>query len=455
MKKENKSISRRDFFGNAAAISAVGAVGMGYLLNSCGTKKSVTPPGLPPLLDIAPDGPLLKAGLVGCGGRGTGAAINFLDAGPNLQLTAIADPFQDRIDSCRKRLKERKGVEIPDDKVFHGLDGYKRVIDSGVDIVLLVTPPYFRPEHFRACIEARKHVFMEKPVAVDPVGARSILASAKMAETIGLTVVTGTQRRHQLDYIETYKQIYNGAIGDIVSANCYWNQAKLWHRERQPSWTDMEFMIRDWVNWCWLSGDHIVEQHIHNIDVINWFIGGFPQRAVGFGSRHRRVTGDQYDNFSIDFVYEGDIHVHSMCRQINDCANNVSESIRGSEGYSNCVNTIYNPDGTVKWKYIYPEVLESESASDRSNRRLSKSGQEQEHIDMVTAIRTNKPRNEAEGIAKSTLAGIMGRISAYTGKEVTWDEMMESDIKLGPKEIAMGNVDITKFQVPVPGSSPA
>ena len=182
-------------------------------------------------------------------------------------------------------------------------------------------------------MEARKHVFMEKPVAVDPVGARSIMATAKKADTIGLCVVTGTQRRHQRDYLETYKHIYNGAIGDIVSAECYWNQGKLWHRDWDPAWTEMEFMIRDWVNWAWLSGDHIVEQHVHNIDVINWFPGKFPVKAVGFGSRQRRITGDQYDNFSVDFEYENGMHVHSMCRQINDCANNVSERVHGTKGF--------------------------------------------------------------------------------------------------------------------------
>jgi len=448
MTQKSKSLTRRNFFGNAAALSALGAVGIGYLINSCSTKKNILPPGIPPLLDKAPDGPILKAGLVGCGGRGTGAALNFLKAASNLQITAIADVFQDKIDDCRKKLKDEAGVEINENRCFLGFDAYKKVIESDVDVVLLVTPPYFRPEHFRACVEARKHVFMEKPVAVDPVGSRSIIASAKKAEAIGLTVIAGTQRRHQRDYIETYKQIYNGAIGKILSANCYWNQSKLWHRDRQPGWNDMEFMLRDWVNWCWLSGDHIVEQHVHNIDVINWFTGKWPVKAVGFGSRHRRITGDQYDNFSVDFIYEEEVHLHSMCRQIDGCANNVSENIRGTEGYSNCINTIYNPDGSIKWKYKYP--LDEEG---KENIKGVLNPYEQEHIDLVTAIRTNNTINEAETIAKSTLTGIMGRISAYTGKEVSWEEIMNSDLQLGPKEIVMGNVEM-KFEVPVPGISP-
>jgi len=451
MNKKESSITRRKFFGDAAAISAVGALGMGYLMSSCSRKVGdKTPPGTPPLLEKAPEGITLKAGLIGCGGRGTGAAINFLNAGDGLSVVALADMFEDRLSDCRNKINEQTGNEVADDKCFLGFDAYKKVLEEDVDVVILATPPYFRPEQFKAAIEARKHVFMEKPLAVDPVGIRTILASAKKAETFGLSVVTGTQRRHQRDYIETYKKVYNGAIGDVVSANVYWNQSKLWHRERQPDWTDMEFMIRDWVNWCWLSGDHIVEQHVHNIDVASWFTGKFPLSAVGFGSRQRRITGDQYDNFSIDFVYENDMHVHSMCRQINDCANNVSELVRGTEGYTNCHNTIYNPDGSVLWEYEYP--------LDENGERMKSikiSPYDQEHIDLVTAIRTETPINEAETTAKSTLAGIMGRISAYTGKEITWEEMMSSELKLGPDELRLGKYDMSQFKVPVPGTAPA
>ena len=449
--ENEKSLSRRKFLGNSALISAAGIIGVNQIISACGRKSDVTRElTLPPLLEQAPDGKLLKAGLVGCGGRGTGAAINFLKAGPNLEISAIADVFQDRLDSCRTKLKEEMGVEIPDDKVFLGFDAYKQVIDAGVDIVILATPPYFRPEHFQACVDARKHVFMEKPVAVDPVGVRAVIAAARRAESIGLTVVTGTQRRHQRDYIETYKKVAGeGAIGKIVAANAYWNQAKLWHRDRKPEWNDMEFMIRDWVNWSWLSGDHIVEQHVHNIDVVNWFTGKFPVKAVSFGARHRRVTGDQYDMFSTDFVYDDEVHMHSMCRQINGCANNVSEYIRGTEGASNCRNTIFDLEGNVTWEYNYPT---DESGQPMKNVKISP--YDQEHIDLVTAIRTDKPLNEAEATAKSTLTGIMGRISAYTGKDVTWEEMMNSDLQLGPKEIKFGEVKM-EFPVPVPGEPAA
>jgi predicted dehydrogenase len=208
----------------------------------------------------------------------------------------------------------------------------------------------------------------------------------------------------------------------------------------------MEYMIRDWVNWTWLSGDHIVEQHVHNIDVIHWFTGLRPVNAVGFGGRHRRPTGNQYDIFSVDFEFENEIRVHSMCRQISGCAGNVSEYVRGTDGYSNCSDTIYNPDGSIKWQYEYPKDKEGKSTGD-----VKISPYDQEHIDLVTAIRENKPYQEAEGTAISTMAAIMGRISAYTGKEITWEEMMGSDFDIGPKEFKMGPVDVDK-SIPVPGT---
>ncbi len=445
MEETKEKFSRRKFLENAAVIGALGAVGINGILSasSCKRRSVIT---LPEPLDEAPDGPVLKAGLIGCGGRGRGAAENFLNAGPNLELTALGDLFQDQIETTRKELKEKKGVEVADENCFLGFDAFEKVIDSGVDIIILATPPVFRPDHFDAAVKARKHVFMEKPVCVDPVGARSILATAQRAEELGLSVVAGTQRRHQRDYLKTYEQILNGAIGDIVAGNCYWNQSKLWHRNREEGWSDMEWMIRNWVNWAWLSGDHIVEQHVHNIDVINWYTGKHPIKAVAFGSRLRRITGDQYDNFSVDFVYDNDMHLHSMCRQINDCANSVSEYIRGTKGYSNGVNTIYNPDGSVKWTYEYPL---DENGEPTGTPKVDP--YDQEHIDLVTAIRTNAPINEGENVAHSTLTAIMGRISAYTGKEVTWEEMMNSDLKLGKETYALGPIDMTPV-IPLPGS---
>ncbi len=442
---KNYRISRRNFLGTSAA-AGLGSLTIPAFVTGCSSepRKKVE---VTAFLDQAPDGQELKAGLIGCGGRGTGAAIDFLNAGPNLKIVALGDVLQDKITSCREELKKQKGAEVPDEKCFVGFDAFQNVLDSGVDMVILATPPYFRPEHFAAAIEAHKHVFMEKPVCVDPVGARSVIASARKAQGLELSVVTGTQRRHQRDYVATYKNIAEGMIGEIVSANCYWNGGKLWHRDPNPDWTEMEYMIRDWVNWCWLSGDHIVEQHVHNLDVINWFTGKYPVKAVGFGSRLRRVTGDQYDNFSIDYVFDNNMHVHSMCRQINGCVNDVSERIQGSKGYSNCINTVWDLSGKELWKYEYPATDDGQPGTD-----LKISPYVQEHIDLVNSIRTGKPIVEAENTAMSTLVAIMGRVSAYTGKEVTLDEIMNSDLKLGPKVFTFGPVDVPK-EVPLPGEA--
>ncbi len=433
-----KEFNRREFLGLGGAIAAGVLVG-------CSTSKKRTI-DIPSFRDQAPDGPLIKAGLIGCGGRGTGAALNFLNAGPNLKIIALADLFEDRLESARTKLKEKKNNIVEDKNCFLGFDAYKKLLDTDVVYVILATPPHFRPMQFAAAVQAKKNVFMEKPVAVDPVGAKIIMATAKKAQALGLSVGTGTQRRHQRDYVATYKRIYEGAVGDIVSGNCYWNQGQLWYRNPRKEWTEMEYMIRDWVNWTWLSGDHIVEQHVHNIDVINWFSGMHPVKAVAFGARERRVTGNQYDFFSVDFTYENGMHVHSMCRQINGCVNNVSERVQGSAGYSNCRNTIYNPDGTVKWKYDYGK---DENGEER--KRVKVSPYDQEHIDLVTSIRENKPYVEAENTAISTLAAIMGRISAYTGKEVTWEEMIQSDFQLIPKKYQLGDVEGIDKTVPIPG----
>ena len=446
MESTNKT-SRRRFLGNTAAIGAVGAMGAAQLIRSCSSGGETTGTVEEPvILPIAPDGEPLKAGVVGCGGRGSGAALNFIDAGPNLSVVALADVFQDKLDGIRKKLKDERNVEVDDANVFLGFDGFKRLLETDVDVVILATPPYFRPEHFQACVEARKHVFMEKPVAVDPVGARAIMAASKQAEAAGLSVVTGTQRRHSWDYNNVLARVRAGMIGEPVATNVYWNQSKLWHREKQPDWTEMEYMIRDWVNWTWLSGDHIVEQHIHNIDISNWFLGKVPQEAVGMGSRQRRITGDCYDNFSVDFVYEGDVHMHSMCRQINDCANYVGELIRGTRGYTNPAGTIWDTDGNVLYEY--------QPTMDEQGENIDNNDYVQEHIDLVNAIRTGNQIVEAEETARTNLTAIMGREAAYTGKQMTWDEMMASGMKLGPEgELTMGPVDIEAV-IPVPGSAP-
>lgn len=441
-----KDISRRSFLGTAAIAGVVGTVATSSVLSSCKNKKSREELGLPPLLNRAPNGKPLKAGLIGCGHRGTGALMNFLSAGSGLTVGALADVFEDKIEGVNNRLKKYK-LDVPKEKCFVGFDAFQKVMESDVDIVLLTTPPHFRPEHFKAAIKAKKHVFMEKPVAVDPVGIRTVIATARRAEKMGLNVVTGTQRRHQRDYVATYEQVANGAIGQPLSARASWNQEHVWFRRRQPQWTDMEYMMRNWNNFTWLSGDHILDTHIHNIDIVNWFMGNHPESALGYGGRHRRVTGNQWDFFSIDFDYGNGRFSHSMCRQIDNCTNGVGELVMGTEGYTNCKNTIYNLDGTVKWQYDYPKDKEGKSTG-----TVKIPPYIQEHIHLVTAIRTNEYVNEAERTAISNLTAIMARESAYSGKRIMWDEIMNSDMRLGPTEYHMGNVDMD-FETPIPGTS--
>lgn len=447
----NNPFSRRKFLAGAAVVGAAGSMGVGTLASCTGGGAKQGPSvnydwvpreyKFPPMLDTAPEGAELKAGIIGCGGRGSGAAVNFLSAGPGLTITALGDVFQDRVDSCREKIKTAKGLEVPVENCFVGFDAFQKVIDSGVDIIILATPPKFRPEHFEAAVKARKHVFMEKPVAVDPVGIRQVMAAAKMADSMGLKVVTGTQRRHQHSYISLYKEIANNGIGNIVSGNVYWNGGKLWHRDNKPEWSEMEWMIRDWVNWCWLSGDHIVEQHVHNLDVAMWFFGEAPVKAVGFGSRQRRPTGDQFDNFSIDYTFADGRQMHSMCRQINDCANGVYEVFHGTKA-------VARTDGKMR-RIVDAAGNELFTTNDENKT----DPYVQEHINLVTCIRQDIPFNEAETTAISNLVAMMGRVSAYTGKAVTYEEMMNSDLKLGPETYIMGNIGyIEKATVPVAGS---
>ena len=458
MEKKN-NISRRSFLKNSALVGVAGTLGTtggAAILSSC-TGGSSSEPKIQPLkepgtyyipdltMDMAKDGKELRAGVIGCGGRGSGAAYNFLNAANGVTIIALGDTFKDRVDGLANGLKENKGIDIPEDKRFVGLDAYKQVIESDVDVVIIATPPLFRPIHFKYATEKGKHSFLEKPICVDPVGYRTIVATAKQAQTKGLSVVTGTQRHHQRSYVESYKQVMNGAIGEITGGIVYWNQSMLWYNDRRPGWTDAEWMIKDWVNWKWLSGDHIVEQHVHNIDVFTWFSGLKPVKAVGFGSRHRRLTGDQYDNFSIDFVMENGIHLQSMCRQIDGCANNVSEFIQGTKGSWNSASMeIKDLAGNVTWKYDY----EAEKAQYKQTDPYTL-----EHVNWINHIRNKTVIDQASETAISNMAAIMGRESAYTGGESTWEQMTASPLDYTPADLDLAKkMDMSKFVVPVPGT---
>lgn len=385
----------------------------------------------------------INVGVIGCGGRGTGAAVDCLTADPGVRITALGDAFESRVKSSRQNLLEQEAftprIDIPDDRCFVGMDAYKKVIASGVDLVILATPPHFRPIHFDAAIRAGKHVFLEKPCAVDPAGVRRVLAAAEIADAQKLCVVAGTQRRHQGGYLQAMEQLKSGRCGQIISARCYWNQGGLWVQKRRENESDMEWQLRNWLYFTWLSGDHIVEQHVHNLDVINWAIGGHPIRASGMGGRQVRTApeyGHIFDHFAVEYEYPGGIHVLSMCRQIDGTDGKVEEVVHGTMGTLRTRPGFAEITGNQAWKFDGKE----------SNPYV------QEHIDLLSAIRSGKHVNEARQIAESTLTAIMGRMAAYTGKTVTWDFAMKSMLDLSPPSYEFGPLPVAT--VAMPGKTP-
>ncbi len=433
---EKKEQSRREFL-STMALGTIGAVGTAGVLSSCQSIRSITRREKSPALllsDQAPDGPVLKAGLIGCGRRGTGAAVNYVDAGPNLEIVALGDVFQDQVDRCRSNLKSARGIEIAEENCFVGFDSYQKVIDSDIDVVLLVAPQHFRPAHVKAAVDAGKHIFQEKPIAVDPVGARIMMEQTEKAKQKKLCMVSGTIRKYQKDYIETQRRVAEGEIGEVVGANIIRNGNALWWVERKPGWNDMEYMIRNWGNFCWLSGDHIVDQFIHELDVMSWYVGGHPVKAIGYGGRQQRISGDQFDHFSISYEYEGGMQVHGATRQINGCDNRKIEQIIGTEGYADASGSLYNHKGELIWEYPYPDDNDPDQTWKVHNPSV------QEHVELVTAIRTGNYLNDSDEQIKSTLITIMGRMAAYTGREITWEEMMNSDMRLGPESYEWGPV---------------
>ncbi len=418
-------VTRRDFL-KASVVSAAALVGAGAFPFGVGA--------------WAAGSDEIRVGVIGCGGRGTGAAKDCVKSAEGVRIVALGDVFKDRLEGCLANLQNDDSVKdkisVKPEHCFVGFDAYRGVIDSGIDLVILATPPGFRPIHFKYAIEAGKHVFMEKPVAVDGPGYRAVVEAGKLAAQKKLGVVAGTQRRHSFNYQETIKRIQDGAIGEILAAQCYWNQGGLWMNPRKPEWTDMEWQLRNWLYFTWLSGDHIVEQHVHNLDVINWVMGTHPVKALGMGGRQARTDpayGHIYDHFCVEYEYPNGARLMSMCRQIDGCANNVSERVVGTKGVSNCANMIR---GEVEWKYngpgCHPYV--------------------QEHADLISGIRAGQPLNEAQQVADSTLTAIMGRMSAYTGQEVTWEQAANSQENLMPEKLEFGPLPVPP--VAIPGKTP-
>lgn len=452
-------MKRRDFISSAATLGVGSTVAAGGILSSCSGNNEKLVPIRPYDLytpdltkEVAIDGKPLKAGLIGCGGRGTGAATNFLDAGPNLQITALADVFPDKVNNSRQVFKKAYNMDIPEDKCFTGLDAYKKVIESDVDVVILATPCAFRPAHFEAAVEAGKHVFMEKPACVDPAGYKSIKATAKKAEAQGLSVVAGTHHRYQRAYLEAFKMIIDGVIGQVVSGTMYWGDGWGWsNRARDPKWSDSEFMIRSWQNWNWLSGGIMEELQIHHIDLINWLMGAPPVRAFGQGARHHPITGDTYDMVSVNYEYEGGINFATMVYRIIGNDMRQSEYIQGSKGsfesvqWGETMMEIRDLKDNLVWKW------DGEKEKEQFKYTASTGVYILEHVDFVNHIRSNTPVNQAIGLADSSLTAIMGREAAQTGRIITWDEISNSQLNLQPEKLELGPMDMSKYVVPVQG----
>lgn len=382
------ALPRRTFIKNVAAAGAVAATLPLFNLHGQGSGKK------------------FKIGVVGCGGRGTGAAENIVEAGKSIgceiEIYALTDFIPDRANKLAAK------YSVPAERVFSGAAGYREVLAQPIDIVLLATPPVFRPAHLEAAVNAGKHIFIEKPVAVDPVGVRKVMALGETAKQKGLSVVAGTQRRHQGNYLRNQYAVANGAIGTIVGGTVSWCGGKLWFKEREAGESDASYLVRNWTSFSAMSGDHLVEQHVHNLDVANWFIGRTPQSAVGFGGRARRKTGDQFDFFSVDFNYGDDCHIHSMCRQINGTYSSVSEFFNGTEG------TTFGAGRMQSAKLAQLKVPEFKTHAN---------GQVQEQIDLLESIIKDKPLHETQAVAESTMTAIMGRISAYTGQLVRLSDL--------------------------------
>jgi predicted dehydrogenase len=391
----------------------------------------------------------VKIALVGCGGRGSGAAAQALATEGNVKLVAMADAFSNRLDNSYKELAARNSakMEVTDDSKFVGFDGYKEAIKLA-DVVILATPPGFRPIHFEEAIRQGKHVFMEKPVAVDGAGVKRVLAAAEEAKKKNLKVGVGLQRHHQLGYIETMKRLHDGAIGDIVAARCYWNDGGVWVKDRIPGETEMQYQMRNWYYFVWLCGDHICEQHIHNLDVINWAKNAYPIRCHGMGGRQVR-TGKQYgeifDHHAVEFEYEDGARMFSQCRHIRGCWSNVSEHVIGTKG--KCDISGHNISGANPWRLS------------REDRERGKNPYQQEHDDLFAAIRDDKPFNEAFNGAMSSLTAIMGRLATYSGKVIEAKEVLESAQALVPSSYDWNGTPPTLpdengfYPIPVPGAT--
>ena len=439
--KNDSRLDRRGFLKSSSTI-----VGSAAALGSLSVERGA----------FAQASDTVKMALVGCGGRGSGAANQALSTAGDVKLVAMADAFKDRMDGSLNGLKKNHGLkaDVKEENKFIGFDAYKKAI-SMADVVVLATPPGFRPIHFAEAIKQGKHVFMEKPVAVDGQGVRQVLAAAREANKKNLKVGVGLQRHHQLGYQEVIKRIQDGAIGDIVSARAYWNGGGVWVRDRKSfeqrggrKLTEMEYQMRNWYYFVWLCGDHIDEQHIHNLDVINWVKGTHPASCQGMGGREVRTGidhGEIFDHHAVEYKYGDGSYMFSQCRHIRGCWNSVSEHVQGTKGRASVSgpHALADNDGKQTWRFPGG----------------GKNPYQQEHDDLFDAIRNNKPYNEAFYGAHSTLTAVMGRMATYSGKMITAEDALNSNENTMPEVLGWEAAPPTlpdedgRYAIPIPGKT--
>lgn len=409
----------------------------------------------------APDDPI-NIGLIGCGGRGTGAALDAVNAATNViypnsgyhtenatdntranaenvKIVALADAFEDRLNSCNQQL-QKVGVGVAKEYCFVGFDAYKKLLEiPEINYVILATPPHFRPLHLRATVEAGKHAFLEKPAAVDPTGIRSIIESGEIAKQKGLTIGAGTQRRRDNAYRELVNRIHNGEIGEVSSGIARWMGGELWYINPQAGWSDMEVQLRNWNYYTWLSGDFIVEQFVHSLDLVNWVLQSHPLRAVGLGGRQVRNDpkkhGNIYDHFSVQYEYPNDVTIFCLDRQINGCANHVDDEFIGTNGRA-----------YFSYRKTSTRVKKGESWRFRGERN---NPYQVEHDELIQSIRTGQPINEARQVAESTLTAIMGREAVYSGQDIEWEAAMNAPQDYSMEKYEFGDKPVAP--VPMPG----
>lgn len=417
--------SRRSFLQQAGAATVATSLATGLVV---------------PRMVHAAGSDILRVGLIGAGGRGTGAASDALQADPYAELTAVGDAFEDVVRSSLKTLKADptvgSRVKVTDDHIFWGFDAYKQVIDSGVDVVLLTTTPHFRPLHLAYAVDRGKHTFVEKPVAVDAPGVRSIDQTWRKAKEKGLAIVSGLCWRYDLGVRETMQRIRDGAIGEIQAIESSYNAGTLWHRGDRPEWSRMEFQIRNWLYFTWLSGDHICEQAVHSLDKTAWLMGDqSPIRAVGLGGRQQRTDpkfGNIFDHHTVFYEYANGVRVYFTCRQQDGCTNHVDEYVIGTKGSARILDHRIEAAGAPPWKYAGPKP----------------SMYLVEHQELFKSIRSGNPINNGAYMNNSSMIAIMGRMCTYTGRQLTWDECWNSQARLGPDNYTWGDVPVEPIAIP-------